>query len=133
MNLFSKTFRITIFPKLSDFDQMGHINNVVYLQWVQDIAEAHWTALGNKEILNNFIWVALRHEIDYKKEIRPDEPITAETFVASMEGVKSERITHIFRSDTKELKAEAKTYWCLLNAETKRPLRINEELKKLFI
>jgi len=129
----TKSFQLTISPQTTDFDNLGHVNNVVYLQWVQDVAEAHWKSIGKQEFLNELIWVALRHEIDYKKEIKPSEPIIAETYVASMEGVKSERITRIFNADNNQVKAEAKTFWCLLNASNKKPMRINQELKALFI
>ena len=113
-----KIFQHSVPIKESDFDQLGHINNVVYLQWVQDVAEAHWINVSADSVLNQYIWVALRHEIDYLKEIKPGEDIIAETFVKSMEGVKSERITTI-KSTQNIIKAEARTFWCLLNAETK--------------
>jgi acyl-CoA thioester hydrolase len=127
-----KVFQHPVVTKEADFDQLGHINNVVYLQWVQDVAEAHWLSISGQDVLSQYIWVALRHEIDYLKEIRPGEAIMAETFVQSMEGVKSERIT-VIKNDKNQLKAKACTFWCLLNAETKRPQRISEELKELFI
>lgn len=129
----TKSFKKSVGINESDFDQMGHINNVVYLQWVQDVAEAHWKSLSDKSLLSKYLWVAIRHEIDYLKEIRPDEEIVAETYVEKMEGVKSERITLITGIDSAQLKAKAKTIWCLINADNKRPQRIPEELKELFM
>ena len=126
------SYKLEIQPKASDFDAMGHINNVVYLQWVQDVAEAHWKHISGKNDDEINLWVALRHEIDYKKEIKPDEKVVAETWVASMEGVKSERMTRIFNPDTEQTKAEARTFWCLLDAKTKRPKRISEEMKRRY-
>ncbi|GAA5041340.1 thioesterase [Marivirga lumbricoides] len=117
----------------SDFDQMGHVNNVVYLQWVQDVAEAHWKSISDEDLLKEFVWVALRHEIDYLKEIKPGETIIAETFVKSMEGVKSERHTVISSADSGQVKSKAITFWCLLDAKSKRPKRIPQDLKDLFI
>lgn len=122
-------FQLKIEPKASDFDAMGHINNVVYLQWVQDVAEAHWKHISGQDDDKINLWVALRHEIDYKKEIKPNEPIVAETWVNSMEGVKSERMTRIFNPENNQTKAEARTFWCLLNAKSKRPKRIPEDMK----
>ena len=84
-----KRFTKEVVVQPNDFDQMGHVNNVVYLQWVQDVAEAHWKSISDDDLLNEFVWVALRHEIDYLKEIKPEETIIAETVVKSMEGVKS--------------------------------------------
>ncbi|SMG16925.1 acyl-CoA thioester hydrolase [Marivirga sericea] len=125
-------FQLEIETKATDFDGMGHINNVVYLQWVQDVAEAHWKYVSGKNDHESNLWVALRHEIDYKKEIKPDEKIVAETWVASMEGVKSERMTRIFNPETAQTKAEARTFWCLIDANTKRPKRIPEEMKERY-
>lgn len=125
-------FQLNINPKSTDFDELGHINNVVYLQWVQDVAEAHWKNISGTDDDQINLWVALRHEIDYKKEIKPNEKVVAETWVASMEGVKSERMTRIFNPDNNQTKAEARTFWCLLDAKTKRPKRIPEEMKRLY-
>jgi acyl-CoA thioester hydrolase len=126
------SYQLEIHPRASDFDAMGHINNVVYLQWVQDVAEAHWKHISGQDDDKTNLWVALRHEIDYKKEIKPDEKIVAETWVASMQGVKSERMTRIFNSDTDQTKAEARTFWCLLDAKSKRPKRIPQEMKSKY-
>ncbi|WKK81080.2 acyl-CoA thioesterase [Marivirga arenosa] len=125
-------FQLNINPKSTDFDELGHINNVVYLQWVQDVAEAHWKNISGTDDDQINLWVALRHEIDYKKEIKPNEKVVAETWVASMEGVKSERMTRIFNPDNNQTKAEARTFWCLLDAKTKRPKRIPEDMKSLY-
>lgn len=126
-------FTKAILIQPDDFDQMGHVNNVVYLQWVQDVAEAHWKHVSDQQHLNDFLWVALRHEIDYLKEIKPGETIIAETYVKSMEGVKSERHTVILAETTGQVKAKAITFWCLLDSERKKPKRIPDDLKKLFI
>ncbi len=62
-------FQLEIEPKASDFDAMDHINNVVYLQWVQDVAEAHWKHISGQDDDKINLWVALRHEIDYKRKL----------------------------------------------------------------
>ena len=51
----------------NDIDEQGHVNNIVYLKWVQDVAIAHWTSVANKEMQENNLWVVSRHEIDYLK------------------------------------------------------------------
>lgn len=127
------SFKKPVEIKESNFDQIGHINNVVYLQWVQDIAEAHWNHVSAPEQLANYLWVAIRVEIDYLKEIRPGEDIIAETYVEKMEGVKSERHTIISGKQSGQTKAKAKTIWCLLDAESKKPRRIPQDLKDLFL
>ena len=80
-------FQLRIEVHHSDIDEMGHVNNVVYLQWVQDVALAHWKSVSGADDDKVHLWVTLRHEIDYRKEIKPEEEIIAETWVASMVNV----------------------------------------------
>ena len=57
---------IRIEVKESDIDMMGHVNNVVFLRWVQEAATAHWFAAASPADQEALLWVVLRHEIDYK-------------------------------------------------------------------
>jgi len=50
----------------ADIDEQNHVNNTVYLRWIQDIATAHWKSLASAEAQAGIAWVVLRHEIDYK-------------------------------------------------------------------
>jgi len=54
--------RITVDP--SDIDQFGHVNNSVYLRWVQEAAIAHWLAVAQAADQESLFWVVVRHEID---------------------------------------------------------------------
>ena len=56
-------FMHTIKVASGDIDDMNHVNNVVYLRWVQDAAAAHWDAIASEELKNKYAWVVLRHEI----------------------------------------------------------------------
>ena len=73
--------RITIDP--GDIDQMGHVNNVVYLRWVQDVAVAHWLAAAPTVDLDKLLWVVIRHEIDYKQPAFLGDEIIARTWVGT--------------------------------------------------
>jgi len=122
---------ITVQP--SDLDAMNHVNNVVYLQWVQDAASAHWNSKAPAEVREKFNWVVLRHEIDYKSAAVLHDELIAKTWVQDYEGVRSTRIVQIIRKHDNRLLAEAKTTWCLLNAANNRPTRIVDEIRNVFL
>ena len=114
-------------------DKQEHVNNVQYVQWVQDVAEEHWERRSSPEQQQKYIWVVVRHEIDYKKEAFLDEDILLQTYVGEATHVTSIRYVNILNGSTGDVLAKAKTTWCLLDAKTKRPSRISEELKNVFI
>ncbi len=114
----------------SEIDALNHVNNVVYLQWINDISIKHWNILSTKKIRDKYIWVAIRHEIDYLKPAFLDEEITIKTWVATLKGIKSIRKVEIYREEI--LLAKSQTTWCLLDAKTQRITRITKELDKLF-
>ena len=115
-----------------DLDHMNHVNNVRYLQWVQDIAEEHWKLLATQEMLNNFVWVVLSHHIEYRSAALLNDKINIKTYVANSEGVVSTRHVEMYHADTGKLLVKAQTQWCLLNAGSKKPIRIPTELKNIF-
>lgn len=121
---------ITITPE--DIDDMNHVNNVVYLRWVQDAAAAHWDALASEELKRKYAWVVLRHEIDYKSAAKLGDPVKAETWVSSREGVRSVRHVKLSHAESGIIFAEAVTTWCLLDAVTKRPKRIDTDITSIF-
>ena len=114
-------------------DKQKHVNNVEYVQWVQEVAEEHWEAKASEEQKSQVIWVVVRHEISYKKEAFLGDNISLKTYVSDTTHVTSTRHVIIKNADTDKLLAEAKTIWCLLNAETKKPVKISEELKRVFL
>lgn len=114
-------------------DKQKHVNNVQYVQWVQDVAEEHWEVRASKEQKAKVIWVVIRHEIDYKKETFLDDNISLQTYVGETTHVTSIRHVIIKNADTGKLIAEAKTTWCLLDAESKKPVRISEDLRSVFL
>ncbi|NNC70297.1 MAG: acyl-CoA thioesterase [Flavobacteriaceae bacterium] len=111
-------------------DTLKHVNNIVYLKWVQDASVKHWDKLVNTELKKENVWMALRHEIDYLNQAFLDDTITIYTWIEESKGVKSTRIVHMYKQDT--LLAKCKTIWVLLDAKSLRPKRIGEEILKLF-
>ncbi|QSE96068.1 acyl-CoA thioesterase [Fulvivirga lutea] len=121
--------RITV--KADDIDQMGHVNNVVYLRYVQEVAEAHWKSFASTELQKEVLWVVLRHEIDYKKPAFESDVLTGETWVEEASGPKMPR--NVVLKNTKgEIVIQARTTWCALNSSTMRPQRIEESLYHQF-
>lgn len=114
-------------------DELKHVNNVVYLQWVQDAAAAHWSTRANDEIKHKYHWVVLRHEIDYKTPGLLADELIARTWVYDYQGVKSTRIVQIIRIKDKKLLAAARSTWCLISSVTGRPTRIADDIRSIFI
>lgn len=126
--IFSKQFKV---PH-SAIDVRGHVNNLVYLEWCLEIAEAHWESKATSEMKKNFVWYVLHHSIDYKASVFESEDLKVETWIAHYKGAKCERHYKITRLADQKTIIEAKTDWCLVNALTQRPSKITEEISTLF-
>jgi acyl-CoA thioester hydrolase len=116
----------------TDIDELGHVNNTVYLRWVQEVATAHWRALAAPEAQAQIYWVVLRHEIDYKMPALPDDEIRLRTWVGTATRLTFERHTEICRAGDGELLARARTLWCPMNSGTGRPTRVPAEVRAQF-
>src|SRR5262245_2124142 len=116
----------------ADIDALGHVNNVVYLRWVQDVATAHWRALASPEVQAELVWMVLRHEIDYKHPAVLAEEIILRTWVGAAERLRFERHTEILRRSDRKLLAQARTVWCPIDPRTGRPRRVSDEVRKHF-
>ena len=114
-----------------DIDEQGHVNNVAYIRWIQDVAVAHWFHATTNEQQARFAWVVVRHEIDYKKQAFRNDEITVMTWVGEWTKVTCERFTEISRGD--DLLAKGRTVWCMLDRETAKPARIASELIERFV
>ena len=115
-----------------DLDQLEHVNNVRYVQWVQDIAEKHWLKKVSKKILKTCYWVLIEHTITYKQAAVLGDTVRIETNVLSSEGVKSIRQVHFYNETTDVLLASSKTTWCFMDTKTNRPKRISKDIEVLF-
>lgn len=128
-----RAFEMTITIQPDDIDALKHVNNVVYLRWVQEVAAAHWEAIATPEMKQKYSWVVLRHEIDYKNPAFLGDSLTAGTWVSTCEGVRSVRNVEIYQATSGKLVAEAKTTWCLLDAQTAKPRRIENDITSIFL
>lgn len=114
----------------SDIDAQGHVNNVAYVRWIQDVAVAHWNEAVDSDTRERLTWLLTRHEIDYVRQTFAEQTVTATTWVGSASRVKCERFTQIARGD--EILVSARSVWCLIDRGSLKPTRISEELRKVF-
>lgn len=128
MQIFEQTIKVAA----SEIDSLNHVNNVVYVQWVQDIAELHWNKESSEEQKINYYWVMVEHLIKYKGAALINDQIHLKTFIKESKGVKSIRIVEIYNAKSKKLLAVSETQWCLISRATNRPIRITPELESLF-
>lgn len=128
----STPFEMTVLVVPGDIDEQNHVNNTVYLRWVQDVATAHWRAIASGEAQEAIGWVVLRHEIDYKTPACLDDEVVLCTWVGKASRLTFERFTEIRRSSDAQLLSNARTLWCPINAKTGRPIRVPPEVRAQF-
>jgi acyl-CoA thioester hydrolase len=117
----------------ADIDELGHDNNAVWVQWIQDLAVAHWQAVAPAEQQAAYIWVVTRHEIDYRGNLGEGETVTGETWVADPpKGARFDRHVRFTGADGR-VKVEAVTTWALLDRATGRLLRVRDEIAAPFL
>jgi acyl-CoA thioester hydrolase len=128
----SSAFEMTVPVLPSDIDEQNHVNNTVYLRWVQDVATAHWRALASAEAQAAIGWVVLRHEIDYKTPATLDDEIVLRTWVGKATRLTFERFTEIRRKSDRQLLSQARTLWCPIDMQNGRPMRVSAEVRAQF-
>ena len=125
-------FELPIQIEPADIDELGHVNNVTYVRWVQDAAVAHWRARAPAADQAKLFWVVLRHEIDYKQPARLGDSIVARTWVGSASRLKFERHTEVLRESDGRLLAKARTLWCPIDAATGKPAPVSPDVRASF-
>lgn len=125
-------FERTVRVRAADLDELDHVNNVVYLQWIQDIAAAHWASVAPDDLARSVAWVVLRHEIDYRHPAVGGDTVTVRTWVGEARGARWDRHTEVLRESDGKVLASARSVWCPLHAATGRPRRVDDDLLTLF-
>jgi acyl-CoA thioester hydrolase len=116
-----------------DIDELGHVNNVVYLRWAQDIAIAHWQARASAEMLAGYVWVVARHEVDYRAPLMLGDEAEARTWVdVAPQGAAWARFVEIGKPGAKP-SASLKSNWVMLDAQTRRVKRVPPEIVARFL
>jgi len=128
----STPFEINVSVMPGDIDEQNHVNNTVYLRWVQEVATAHWQAVASSEAQQCIGWVVLRHEIDYKTPACLGDHAVLRTWVGKATRLTFERFTEIRRGSDDQLLSTARTLWCPINAQTGRPVRVPVDVREQF-
>ena len=128
-----KKYRHIINVSAEHIDARKHVNNVVYLQWCLDAAEAQWEQNTNESLRSKYVWYVISHAIAYKASAFLEEELEVSTWVTKAEGVRSERHYKIVRLKDDKVLVEAQSIWCLLNTETLKPTKITAQIRNLFL
>ena len=127
--MFEKIIRV----QQSDLDQLEHVNNVKYVDWVQDIALEHWTKKAPLEMQEKWVWVMTKHCIEYRKASFLGNTISVKTYLESSNGAMATRIVEFYNESDNKASVTSTTSWCLLDASTFKPKRIPEDVSAVFI
>jgi len=130
--LTAEKFAYKIKIEKTDIDEYCHVNNVVYLRWVQEVSTAHWYHVASPELRSLYAMVIIRHEIDYLCPATLSDEIIAYSWAGEHKGAKFERNVQLCHAHSGKIIAEAKTTWCLLDAKNLRPKRIEQDVLALL-
>lgn len=125
-------YEMTIPVLPGDIDELGHVNNTVYVRWVQEMAIAHWRASAPADAQAALVWVVARHEIDYKHPALPGDEILARTWVGPASRLAFERNTEMLRKADGRLLAKARTIWVPIDPRTGRPCEVSADVRDRF-
>jgi acyl-CoA thioester hydrolase len=114
-----------------DIDHMGHVNNSVYLKWVQDAVVDYWERVAPAEAVARHLWVALKHEITYRKPTFLNDIVVADVLAERVQGTRAFFTTVLRRGE--DVLAEVKSCWCCLDAASKRPARLASDVVERFL
>lgn len=124
-------FRYPIGILADDIDHMGHVNNCVYLKWVQEAVVGYWEKVAPADAVGSHLWVALKHEISYRRPTFIDDSVVADVIAEQVQGARAFFTTIIRRGE--DVVAEVKSIWCCLDAATQKPARLAREVVARFV
>mgnify|MGYP005840635439 CR=1 FL=1 len=127
-----KRFEMPISVAPSDIDELGHVNNVVYVRWVQEVAIAHWQSEAPANDKAKLRWVVVRHEIDYKHPAYEDDEIIATTWVGTATRTTFRRYTEIVRAKDRKVFARALTFWVPIDTSTGKLTTVSADVRSKF-
>ena len=114
-------------------DELGHVNNAIWVQWIQDVATRHWESAADPAHVDAYVWVVVRHEIDYARALKEGETATARTWVGEApRGARFDRHMEFVDADGKTL-VKARTQWAIIDKAAGRPIRVPQEVAAPFL
>jgi acyl-CoA thioester hydrolase len=124
-------FQHPIAIEQADIDHMGHVNNAVYLKWVQEAVVDYWSSVAPPSAVAQHLWVALKHEITYLRPTFLQDNVVAEVIAEKVEGARAYFTTVVRRGQ--EVLSEVKSTWCCLDAASLRPARLARDIVARFV
>ena len=129
----SSTYSKTITIPKSAIDENGHVNNITYVQWMQDIAVEHYASIGGVAAQGpDATWVVREHKIEYFLPAFENEEIEIKTWVEDIRRVRSLRKYEFTRKNDGKVLVKGETDWVFVDAKTGRPLAIPKEVEDIF-
>ena len=126
-------FEMTLTAAPEHIDELGHVNNAVWVQWIQQVAVAHWKAVAPQAHKDSYFWVVVRHEIDYLRPAHAGDRIAARTWVADApQGARFERFMEFAGIDGKVC-VQARTQWAIIDKAAGRPIRVPADVVAPFL
>ena len=127
------TFELRFTAQPEHIDELGHVNNAVWVQWVQQVAVAHWDAVSDSAHRDAYFWVVVRHEIDYLRAAFEGDVVTARTWVGEApKGARFDRHVEFIGADGKVC-ARARTDWAIIDKASGRPVRVPGDVIAPFV
>ncbi|AEI50447.1 acyl-CoA thioesterase [Runella slithyformis] len=123
----------TIVVSENDIDELNHLNNAVYLHYVQEAATAHWQYAASDALLEAVVWMVRRHEIDYLRQAVAGDTLLVKTWVGKYTAATWDRHYEIYREKDNVLLVKAMSVWVPLDRQTHRIKRIEGELLACFL
>ena len=127
------TFEMMFTAGPEHIDELGHVNNAVWVQWIQQVAVAHWTSVADEAHKDAYFWVVVRHEIDYLRPAHDGDRVTARTWVGdSPQGARSDRFVEFTGPDGRAC-VRSRTQWAIIDKALGRPIRVPPEVVAPFV
>jgi acyl-CoA thioester hydrolase len=126
-------FELSFIAQPEHIDELGHVNNAVWVQWVQQVAVAHWESVADAAHKSAYFWVVVRHEIDYLRAAREGDCVTARTWVGDApQGARFDRFVE-FTDGGGKLCVRCRTQWAIIDKAMGRPIRVPPEVIAPFL
>lgn len=127
------TFELTFTAAREHIDELGHVNNAVWVQWIQQVAVAHWEAVADPAHWDDYYWVVVRHEIDYLRAAVDGDRLIARTWVGEApKGARFDRHVEFTGPDGKVC-VRARTDWAIIDRASGRPIRVPAKVIAPFV
>lgn len=129
-----KKYSIDYIVQTSDIDELVHMNNIRYLELVQEISKDHWfKAIEGKFPPKIYIWVIASHHLDYFRPALLNDNLVVETYVRDFDGKFSNRIVTVQNKVTGKLLFKSLTKWCLVDVGSGRTIEVTDDIANIFI